>query len=247
MLFIFGYTIYSYFTTPFKDVRYLFPIMLSLGYFTYIGLTSLLLNHKLKKSSSRAIINFKKLYWLLIIILIISSIFVFYTNYYSEHNLKKRYESAIDFIKNSELQDCVMYSDNWIYFNYVDENILLLPVELYFEDLSIYDHKILFLYYNQYNINYQQILQKRFPVIYKNEYFLVLGDKINCKKKEDYSSLFYELFKGGVIINQNKTIYTEPCNILFNNYKFINQTCDYFNYNVFSLKNDNNIFLNSFK
>ncbi len=238
MFIILLYTIYSYFSIPFKDARYLFVIALPLAYFTYFGLVWFLSLFRCNKKiiEFTNIFSFKKLYWLLIILLIISSLCILYINYTSDKHLKERYVSAVEFITDVNLNDCLIYSDNWIYFSYIDENILLLPIEIYFNDLSIYNHKIMILYLYQYPLENQLLLESTFPVIYKNRYFLVLGDRSDCNEKSDYSEKFYDIFKFGVISNQGIQPYSEPCAVLFNKYKFMNLCCNYLNYNIFNNK-----------
>jgi hypothetical protein len=157
-------------------------------------------------------------------------------NYNADGNLKEKYTDAITLINTKNLQECVMYSDNWIFFNYLDKNIVLLPIEIYPQHIDAYTQKVLFLDLNNYNLNTLNLLQNKFPTIYKNNQFIILGNINDCKKKADYPILFYSIFKKGVINNPEVHIYTEPCNILFNSSRFITNMCNYFNYDLFPKK-----------
>jgi len=236
MLFILFCTIYSYFSIPFKDARYLFAIALPIGYFTYIGLIIFItwLRNKHKQPKYIRLSDLKKLYWVLIILLLVLSFGILYTNYSSDKYLNTRYSSAVDIINSNNLQNCLMYSNNWIFFTYIDNNVVLLPIEVYFNDLSTYTQKVLFLDTFRFSQNNKKVLESNFQVIYKKESFLVLGNFSDCLQQSDYSTLFYNIFKSGVSNNQNNLIYTDPCEILFNKYTLFKKGCDYFNYNLFN-------------
>ena len=238
MLLLSVFTIFAYFTTPFKDLRYLFPMMLPIAYFTYIGIIFVLskINNNKQRNLFSIKLDFRRLYWILIILLLISSVIILIINYNVDGNLKEKYTDAITIINTKSLQECVMYSDNWIFFNYLDKNIVLLPIEIYPLHIDAYTQKVLFLDLNNYNLNTLNLLQNKFPTIYKNNQFIILGNINDCKKKADYPILFYSIFKKGVINNPEVHIYTEPCNILFNSSRFITNMCNYFNYDLFPKK-----------
>ena len=223
MLLITVYTCYSYFTTPFKDIRYLFALMLPIGYFTYVGINwGILQIKKFKKISAVQLQTI--FYWVLVVFLIISSVIILYKTYLTDTQLKEIFNSGIDLIKENNLQDCVMYSETWIYYNYLDENIISLPIEIYDKDIPSYQNKVLLLYSDKHTKETKKKLLNTMPVVAKNDNYLILGDVKNCKSKSEYSQL----------MNIHNSLYTDPCNILFNKLKIAEKICNFVNYGTFT-------------
>jgi hypothetical protein len=220
MFIILGYTTYSYFTTPFKEARYLFAAMLPIGYFTYIGVDLVL--HKIKNKKTKFSKYYSQaLFWILLILLITVSITLLLITQKETAQFKNNFKEGIDFIYKNHWQDCVMYSENWIYFSYLDENIIMLPIEIYLEDIPKQNNRVLFLYLNSHNPDTREALLKNLNLIATNKNFLVFGNLENCRKKSEYIDLFY-------IPN---SLYTNPCNILFNKIRPVEEICYFINKN----------------
>ncbi len=218
MLLLTIYTIHTYFSTPFKDMRYLFTLMLPIGYFTYVGITSIaekIKKHKIKLHRIYLI----TIYILLIFSVLISSIKILEETYKLDYPYITRYKNAINTIYKNNLEDCVMYSDAWIFYNYLDSNIIMLPIEIYIKDIPNYQDKVLFLYTPTRSKEQIIALENQLPTIIKTNNIMILGDLKNCKLKENYVELFYI----------HNSLYTNPCNILFNKIKPIENICYFIN------------------
>ena len=112
-----------------------------------------------------------------------------------------------------------MYSDAWTFYNYLDSNIIMLPIEIYIKDIPNYQDKVLFLYTPTRSKEQIIALENQLPTIIKTNNIMILGDLKNCKLKENYVELFYI----------HNSLYTNPCNILFNKIKPIENICYFIN------------------
>lgn len=209
-------TLYSYLTIPFKFDRYLYALVLPIGYFTYIGLY--LFYTYIKKK-----INIKYIYWFLLVLVIITEIVVLiYT--YKEVDFKQKCITVNTLIKDNNWQDCVMYSDTWIYFYYLDEDLIQLPIELHPENIDNQQDKVLLIYKEAQSEEIMEKL-KKMNRLDETKDFLIVGDLKNCKSKKEYNDIFYT----------HNSLYTNPCNILFNKIKIVEKICHAINFS----KNNN--------
>jgi len=235
MLFILIYVIYSYFSIPFKHTRYLFTIMLPIGYFTYIGINQIYLYFNswwgVKKSN---LSNSKLMFWIIFIIVIITCVLVLSKVYKDNDTLKLKLQTGINVIYANKFDSCLMYSNNWIFYPYIDSNIVLLPIEIYSNRLEEYTNKVLFL--EKSSITNEQFIElsKISPMIYQDSLFVVFGSLDNCLDKKNYYVQFNNIFKKNIIVYTIDSRYTDPCKILFNKVGFIENTCKLINYKLFS-------------
>jgi len=159
MIFIIILTLFSFYRIPVKTytIRYIFLIIIPLAYFSSIAL------EKIKK---------KIIFILFLIALIIS----FYITFNQVSDNLDTYKESL-----KHLDDCSTYSNNWVYINYLGKNT---KPDLYKEQYkSRLDkgERILMFYNNLENLYIKnETFLKDFPVIEKNEKFILLGNKTKC-------------------------------------------------------------------
>jgi len=235
LLIILVYTIYSYFSIPFKHPRYLFTIMLPIAYFTYIGINEVYVWAKSKrKNNNISLSNSRLIPWVIFLSVIITCILIIFTIYTTNDNLKSRSEKGINVIYDQNLEECLMYSNNWIFYPYLDSNIVLLPIEIYSNKSEEYKNKVLFVEKKSISSEQFKELNELLPIIFQDESYVVFGSKDKCINIADYYVQFNNIFKQNIIVYTIDSRYTEPCNILFNKVNFIENTCKFINYDLFS-------------
>jgi len=235
MLIILVYTIYSYFSIPFKHPRYLFTIMLPIAYFTYIGINEIYVwfNRK-KKEKNISLSNSKLISWIIFFSVIVTCILIIFVIYTTNDNLKLRSEKGIHVIYDQNLVHCLMYSNNWIFYPYLDSNIVLLPIEIYSNKLEEYKNKVLFLEKQSIPSYQLKELSESLSIMYQDDFYIVFGSQDKCINRDNYYVQFNDIFKQNIIVYTIDNRYTEPCNILFHKVSFIENTCKFINYDLFS-------------
>lgn len=156
--------------------------------------------------------------------ILISSTIILIKTYQLDYPYIEEYKSAISVIYENNLKDCVMYSGRWIFYNYIDDAIVMLPIEIYPRDIPNYVDKVLFLHISKQPRELFIELEQKLPTTTRTDDFIILGDLKNCKEKKDYTKLFY-------IYN---SLYTDPCNILFSKIRPVEGFCNFINYGKFS-------------
>ncbi|HRT02588.1 MAG TPA: hypothetical protein P5513_01450 [Candidatus Diapherotrites archaeon] len=230
MLFIFVFGIFNYFTTPFKEARYLFILTLPLAYFTYLGFDYFLSKHKKVNGFIQ-----KHFSVLAIIFLGVNLIIPVYAS--QPDGFKESYISLSPQLLEKDVFSCQTVSNQWVLLDYLGQ-----PSEPFgIQHLEYYcdTNKVLFLY--KWNKDVQDTLKiikenpQKYPIILENERFLVVGSVDFCQKAGVYDLPFIESSSINAKRLYNKEINTNPCTVLFFNYPFLEKTCNFLNYGEYKL------------
>lgn len=188
----------SYIRTPFKIIRYLFPILIPLNYF-----------------SAKYLINLKNKFKIVFVLLTLSIVISI-----SSFGLNKDIETF-----NSEnrainnLDNCSLMSNKWITMNYL--NIVTLPAPRQ-ELLQYYTNQgnRILIFYSADEPEYGKNITflESFNVINKTESYILLGDKQICAQPlEKFELNYLKSLNQTIYLLRNETIDISNCAILFDN------------------------------
>lgn len=235
-----AYTLYSYLTTPLKDQRYLFILVLFFASFFYCFFLLFYsnLSSKAKKKVNKNI-NLISIIILLVTVLAIILVFKITVDKTTD---KDFFYKTIDIYEDQNLPNCTIYSNYWVFVNEYYQSktptaeILCMPLNyanrkyIWGENSSIiiykfdYDRNILNNSLEFYDSN----------IIYEDNDMIIIDN--NCKFESDQklgNVPFVTQIDTAMRENYDYGINTNPCNIIFNKYKFLEKSCNFINLNGF--------------
>ncbi|MBI4158642.1 DUF2029 domain-containing protein [Candidatus Woesearchaeota archaeon] len=217
-------TLYQFYTTPLKVIRYLFPLALPLAYFSVVGMQSI-------RNKSQKLF----LACLIIILLSYSSIM----SSLSIGNSEEIYKNAISKLDELNIKHCKVSSNEWVMLNYLGKTTEIFPRKELLQK-RIYEGNFIILFYKtpepEWTRNKEFI--KQFPVLYESTDFVILGKKGKCNPEGKVDKTYVELTSREVNEIYNYTINTNPCFTLFDKNSFVEKTCNFINFKGF--KEDEN-------
>lgn len=221
MLTIAVLTLYQFYTTPLKVVRYLFPLVLPLAYFSVLGI------QLIKKKSQKAFV-------ISLIILLLS-----YTSIIPSLAIstsKEDYQDAISKLNELNIKECRIFSNEWVMLNYLGKPTEIFPrKELLQKRIS--EGSFIMLFYKTPEPEWakDKNFLKQFPVFYESKDFIILGKNEKCNPEEVMDKTYVELTSREVNEIYNYTINTNPCFTLFDKNRLIEKTCNFVNSNGFKV------------
>lgn len=217
-------TLYQFYTTPLKVVRYLFPLVLPLAYFSVLGINFI-------KNKSQ------KLFIVLVILTFLSYSSIIPS--LSIGNSKDIYKNVISKLDELKIKQCKTSSNEWVMLNYLGKTTEVSPrKELLKKRINEGDFIILFYKTPEPEWVRDKYFIKQFSVIYESNEFIILGEKGKCNPEEKVDKTYVELTSNEVNEIYNYTINTNPCFTLFNKNSFIEKACNFINFKGF--KQDEN-------
>jgi len=221
--------IYQYYMTPLKDVRYIFPLMIPVAYFSAIGLV-----HIQRK------IGFHK--QILVVFITLNILFIIIFGFKFHNTKEDKYEKVIDILGVNNLSLCKLYSNYWPYINYLGKAAEPAPHKGLVE-YEINDGALILLFEGggepEYASNVTFLNSQK--VLIKNNMFILLGSNSSCKEERKVNYTYLSNLKRTVNLLYNYEINTNPCFILFSNLSVGEKTCNLMNYGDFSLDNNRNL------
>lgn|SRR3989344_85515 len=217
-------TLYQFYTTPLKVIRYLFPLILPLAYFSVLGIQSI--KNKSQKAFTIALV---------IILLSYSSIIPSLTITTS----KEDYQDAIFKLNELNLKECRIFSNEWVALNYIGKTTEIFPRKELLEK-RINEGNIIILFYKTPEPEWakDKTFLKQFPVLHESKEFIILGEKGKCNPEEKVDKNYVELTSKEVSEIYDYTINTNPCFTLFDKKPLLEKTCNFVNLKGF--KQDEN-------
>ena len=215
--------------TPLKDVRYIFPLMIPVAYFSAIGLV-----HIQRK------IGFHK--QILVVFITLNILFIIIFGFKFHNTKEDKYEKVIDILGVNNLSLCKLYSNYWPYINYLGKAAEPAPHKGLVE-YEINDGALILLFEGggepEYASNVTFLNSQK--VLIKNNMFILLGSNSSCKEERKVNYTYLSNLKRTVNLLYNYEINTNPCFILFSNLSVGEKTCNLMNYGDFSLDNNRNL------
>ncbi|MBS3174482.1 hypothetical protein J4440_01240 [Candidatus Woesearchaeota archaeon] len=191
-------TLYSYYSVPGKEARYLFNLLLPCVYFSYKFIANL-------KDIYKIFIIF---FYILLFVLSFSSVIVFYDLIYKDYT-KDSYLAAVNMTNDG----CMVSSNAWVLMNYYGRDSKDAPrKELLDYEIDKGYRIVMFKFVGEPDYIKDKDFLKNKKILYENEKFFIFGDKNICKEKErvDRSYLY----------NLNRT-YSLLYNQTLNDYGFL--------------------------
>ncbi len=240
ILLISVYTIYNYLTTPLKDQRYLFLLVLFFSVFFYCFFLFLYSNLQVKCQKIIA----KKLPLISLAIFIVTVLAILLVFKITVNNATDRsfFYDTIEIYKDQDLPNCVVYSNYWVYVNeyYLSAmpitDILCMPLNYANRKYIWGENSAIIIYKFDYdrNILNNSIDFYKSKIIYEDKDIVIIDN--DCKFDRDTSAgdiPFVIQIDKAMRENYYYGINTNPCNIIFNKYPFFEKSCNFINFNGF--------------
>lgn len=192
--------LYSYLTTPVKDIRYLFNLILPVIYFSYYGVVYC---EKILKTKN-------VIYFVLILNLIFGVVAL--DNYYEYDKEPRVYEDAINSLEENGLSNCPISSNGWVMLNYLGLVSKASPREELIEYELMNNQTLVYFYH----IPEPEYVGKEFfedNVVYTNEDFIILSKGCGEVKKLDETYLMN--LNQSLTLMDKWSISTNPCDYVF--------------------------------
>lgn len=203
---------YIYFMTPLKVQRYLFYLNISLFYFSYYGIkkVGIIFNNRFSD--------------ILIVFLILLS-------YITTFSMIPSYKGENINISLEQVGNCFIYTNNWPVLNYNNYLSGPLPEKEYFEYKIKNEDIIAVILENKgdyYYLSDSEFLNS-LPLIYRGSQYQVYGNSIDkCEKREEFIFSYMEDTKEELNFLYLKNVNINPCFAIFNDFPFIEKTCNFF-------------------
>ncbi len=219
MIFILIFSFYGYFKIPVKTSRYLFNMFIPTVYFSMIGINSI----KIKK------FNFKRL--AVITIIILNLFFIFQSFIVHTSYEKKMYIDVLENMNKLGISDnCSLRSNSWVFMNYLERKTSIFPRKQLVHYYINKGHYLLFFnHVLEPSYVHNKTFMSGFPVILKNKDYTLIGNNNSCTKIEELDRTYMVMLNETVYLVWNKSIETNPCNILFSN-QFMKKACEIANF-----------------
>lgn len=238
------YTIYNYLTTPLKDQRYLFLLVLFFSAFFYVFFAFFYSN--LKSKTKEKILKYLNIVFICVFILeLLVLIFVFKltTTNATDRNF---FYNTIETYDAQDLPNCIIYSNYWVYVNeyYLNAmsvtDVLCMPINYASRKYLWGDNSAIIIYKFDYdkNILNNSLVFYGSKIIYEDKDIIIIDN--NCKSEaldEAGSVPFVIQIDKAMRENYVYGLNTNPCNIIFNNFNFFEKSCNFINFNGFSADN----------
>ncbi len=212
-------TLYQFYTTPLKVVRYLFPLALPLVYFSVLGINFI------KKKS-------QKVFTISLFIVLFSYSSVIPSLAISTS--KEEYQDAISKLNELNIEECRVFSNEWVMLNYLEKTTEIFPRKELLQN-RIKEGGIIVLFSKTPEPEWakDKNFLKKFPVLYESNKFIILGEKGKCNPEERIDKTYVELTSKEVNEIYNYTINTNPCFTLFDKKPLLEKTCNFVNFKEF--------------
>lgn len=226
MIILLAYFCISYIQTPIKSSRYLFSFMLPTIYFSVIGINYILSKIKGNKNMLKTII---------LIIIVINVVTLIITTNKLEYESTPIYESAITQLDELNLSQCETSSNSWVMLSYLGQHsIPALQKELVNKSIENNQTIILFNHVKEPTYVDDKNFLKTLPILYKNDRYVIISNG-HCKKISKFDKTYLRLKAEGIYELANYHININPCHIIFRNKEILERTCNYINFNGFSV------------
>ncbi len=192
MLLVVLITIYSFIKIPYKDVRYMFFLILPLTYFGYFAYQ-----------------KYKKIFLTVVLLNLIVVIVMFF--YIGDYKL----DQFNDALKN--VDECGISSNGWVMLNSIGRASEPAPYMDLVEDRIDKGYRLI-LFNNIFEPEYKNDMtfMSKFDIIYKNDRYAIYGDKNKCAKLDRYELVYMERYKEHIQKVTGQKIELTTFNIIFN-------------------------------
>lgn len=240
VILISAYTLYSYLTTPLKDQRYLFILVLFFASFFYCFF--LLFYSNLSVKARKKISKNINLISIIILIVTILATMLFLKKAVNYTNDKDFFYKTIEVYEDQGLPNCNVYSNYWVFVNEYYQSktpraeTLCLPVNYANRKYVWEENSSIIIYKFDYdrNILNNSLEYYGSKIVYEDEIMIIIdnGCKSETDKKIGAVSFVSQIDKA-MLENFDYGINTNPCNIIFNKHKFFEKCCNFINFNGF--------------
>ncbi len=216
---VFVLLLYQYYTTPLKDIRYLFPMVLPVAYFSSLGLSGMR-----KKSTAVFFLAFVVL--TTVLSLSVLAKFVVADGVPVRYEERDQYVEAIDALEQLGISDCRLMSDAWPALNYLGKTAEPLPRKQLLQS-SIGSGNFILIFYSVNDPEWAKdtAFIRQQPVAYETEKFILLGNK-GCNPARSVDRTYLSWLHENVLLARNLSINTNPCFILFDG-SVLEQACNF--------------------
>ena len=222
-------TIYQFYTTPYKVVRYLFPLVLPVAYFSVQGAGLI------RKKSKKVFI------FILASLIILNVIYLTIASTHTINTSKEEYMDSIAILKEKGISECRILSNGWVILNYLGKTSEVYPrKELIQKTIDEGNFIILFRSIEDPAWTKNKALIASFSKIYESDRFFILGKLENCNQELKVDKLYVEETKEEVELIYNYTINTNPCFTIFENKELLEKICNFINYGKFKVDENRN-------
>lgn len=231
IIFIIGlYTVYSYLTTPIKDARYLFLLVLPIVALYYLFFANFYSSLKLKQRNRLK----KAIVFIFLIIFLINLYFPYAQLEKSRYATKEFYNETKEILESYDLSDCLIVSNYWVFLNGV--GLKSIPLESNGSNYFWIDESVIVIYKFDYDKNVLNNSFRQTDILYEDDSQIIIGQ--NCKK--DFSSnighkSFLQQIDELAQKNYGYSINTNPCMVIFNNHPIFEKFCNFINFNGFKI------------
>lgn len=225
--FLFGmllfFSLLQYYSTPLKDMRYIFPFVLPVTYFSALGF------ERIKKK----FLNFKKILIVFVILNII--VLVFWSVKWNYTNPDK-YVNAVNVLKDRNLTQCKILSNSWPMLSYFGKIAEPAPVRD-LVDAEIKKGVLLVIFFEGFEPDYINDLDflRSKNVLYENQEFILLGGGDLCQNEAIVNYTYLSKLRQRLLITHGYEININPCFIMFEDFSLLEKSCNLLNYGYFGL------------
>lgn len=183
MLMLGAAVVLSFMNTPFRDIRYLFVLVLPASYF-FVKIFG----------------NFRQITLAIVIFNIITASYVL--------SIQPRSEDSIFVIRN--LDDCALMSNAWVYFDYRGISCEQYPLEHEVGEKIGEGYRIaIFKWVREPTYSGNSTFLSQFPNMTDTNSYVVLGNSSLCKARYEINSTFTERKNEYLVSERNTTIWDE--------------------------------------
>lgn len=218
------FALWNYIDIPIKRVRFLFPLVIPITYFSYVGLDAL--------KNVVAKFRLKQLLPILIILILI-----FFNFRYAYDNINKSgrhmgvYHKAIQAVESLRLQDCSIMSNAYVHLNYLG-----LPVQNYprreLVEKRILEGEKLVLFKNIKEPMYvtDEDFLNSLPTLHQEDSFVIVGEETKCNTPTNNDKPF--IYKVDAAVFETREVHTptDPCVFLSFNIDLAKKVCRLINF-----------------
>jgi len=220
MFLILAISLYSFFRIPIKSVRYLFPLILPVVYFSYLGV---------KKSKA-----FSKVFSISLIMLSLVTSFLWFSSIPVEP--LHLYSSSIDTLNKLNLTNCSVSSNAWVMLNYLGKHAIPYP-RRELVNSTIQEGYVLLLFKSPKEPKY--VLNETFisslPVVFENNRYVIIFKGGRCKPPEIFDKTYLEQVNDYKLKTCGKGINHNPCFTVFHDFSTLEALCNFINFKGFKV------------
>jgi len=210
LIVVIALSLYQYLTTPSKELRYLFPLVLPVAYF-----------------SAKGIETFRKKAAIIAIILVALNLTLF-ASMNTGYETRERYQDAINILKSNQIENCRVLSNAWPIMNYIGQPSEPFPrKELLGKAIEEGNIVILFPSMGEPEWMQDRDFIREFPAVYESSELIVLGTG-ECNPPMRYEHNYMALLHEKIRNVYNVSINTNPCFVMFRG-GVLENTCNFAN------------------